>query len=230
MTPALALTYYKVNSGDSLYKIGQWYGGISFQQLQRVNGLNSFTIYPGQVLKIPTVYTVHKGDSWYLIARKFGVSVDQLKWVNNKWSDEIFIGDKLVIPITSVTVTASRGFSGYSREDVTLLARAISGEARGEPYIGQVAVGAVILNRVKNSKFPNSISGVIFQKGAFSSVTDGQIWLEPTPESLKASTDALNGWDPSEGALYFYNPAKPCAPWIFSRTVIKRIGNHVFAR
>jgi len=116
------------------------------------------------------------------------------------------------------------------RTDVNLLARAINGEARGEPYIGQVAVGAVIVNRTRDPRFPKTIAGVIYQPGAFTAVADGQInaKLEPTPQ--KAANDALNGWDPSGGAIYYYNPAKTTNKWIWSRPVIKRIGKHVFCR
>lgn len=116
-----------------------------------------------------------------------------------------------------------------SSDNVYLLARAIYAEARGEPYTGQVAVAAVILNRVASSQFPNTISGVIYQKGAFSSVYDGQINLTPSDTAIKAAKDALNGWDPSNGALYFYNPKTSTSQWIFTRTVIAKIGRHNFA-
>lgn len=124
--------------------------------------------------------------------------------------------------------TASRG--GTNRNDVLLLARLIHGEARGEPYIGKVAVGAVVLNRVRSPKFPNTIAGVIYQPGAFTAVADGQMWLDPDQESINAAIDALNGWDPSGGALYYYNPAKTTSGWIWSRPVITVIGRHRFCR
>lgn len=118
-----------------------------------------------------------------------------------------------------------------SNSNLNLLARAVHGEARGEPYEGQVAVAAVILNRVKNSQFPNTIAGVIYQSGAFSCVDDGQINATPNSTSIKAAQDALNGWDPSGGALYFYNPAKISSTnWIWRRPVIKVIGGHYFAK
>ncbi len=116
--------------------------------------------------------------------------------------------------------------------DVQLLARAINGEARGEPYEGQVAVGAVILNRVKDSKFPNTIAGVIYQSGAFTAVADGQINV-PIKEGatvVKAARDALNGWDPTDGAIYYFNPATATNKWIWSRPLIKTIGKHRFCR
>ena len=118
------------------------------------------------------------------------------------------------------------------RNDVQLLARCVNGEARGEPYEGQVAVAAVILNRVKHPSFPNTISGVIYQKGAFTVTADGQINVPIKTNSTvyKACQDAMNGWDPTGGAIYYYNPAKTTNRWIFSREVIKIIGKHRFAR
>ncbi len=117
-----------------------------------------------------------------------------------------------------------------SNNNVNLLARAINGEARGEPYEGQVAVGAVILNRVNNSSFPNTIAGVIYQSGAFDSVSDGQINMAPTTVATKAARDALNGWDPSGGSIYFFNPATSTSKWIWSRQIVKIIGKHYFAK
>ncbi|MGI6526701.1 MAG: spore cortex-lytic enzyme [Caldicoprobacterales bacterium] len=113
--------------------------------------------------------------------------------------------------------------------DVYLLAAAIHGEARGEPYIGKVAVGAVILNRVRHPDFPNTIAGVIYQPLAFTAVADGQINLAPDEESIRAARDALNGWDPTYGAIYYYNPAKATSSWIWSRPVHIVIGQHRFA-
>lgn len=119
-----------------------------------------------------------------------------------------------------------------STSDVQLLARAINGEARGEPYEGQVAVGAVILNRVKASNFPNTISGVIYQPGAFTAVSDGQInvALEDSATVVKAARDAINGWDPSGGAIYYFNPNTATNSWIWSRPLIKTIGKHRFCK
>jgi N-acetylmuramoyl-L-alanine amidase len=130
---------------------------------------------------------------------------------------------------TKAATTASRGAVSRSNEVYTL-AQAINGEARGEPYIGQVAVAAVILNRVDDPKFPNTIAGVIYQPGAFTAVTDGQMFLEPNESAFKAAKDALNGWDPSGGAMYYYNPAKATSKWIWSRPIIKVIGKHYFCK
>ena len=112
--------------------------------------------------------------------------------------------------------------------DVYLLAKCIHAEARGEPYVGQVAVGAVILNRVASPDFPNTIYGVIYQPWAFTAVHDGQIDLEPDNTAYRAAQDALNGWDPSYGSLYYYNPSTATSSWIWSRTTIVEIGDHVF--
>lgn len=120
--------------------------------------------------------------------------------------------------------------SSVSDQDIRLMAQAVYGEARGEPYIGQVAVAAVILNRTLSSSFPNTISGVIFQPGAFTAVADGQIWLTPNDTSLKAVRDAINGWDPSGEALYYFNPETATSAWIWTRPQIKQIGRHIFCK
>lgn len=116
-------------------------------------------------------------------------------------------------------------------DEVDLLARLIAAEAQGEPYAGQVAVAAVILNRVQSPEFPNSISGVAYQPLAFESVMNGLIWRRnPSQEAYNAARDALNGWDPTYGSTFFWNPSKPVTPWIWTRTIIVHIGNHVFGR
>lgn len=122
--------------------------------------------------------------------------------------------------------------SAGSEEDIQLMARAINGEARGESYEGQVAVGAVILNRVKSPDFPNTIAGVIYQPGAFTAVSDGQI-NEPIAEDstvYKAARDAMNGWDPTNGCLYYFNPNTATSSWIWSKTIVKTIGKHHFCK
>lgn len=120
--------------------------------------------------------------------------------------------------------------TGYSSNDYNLLARIISAESRGEPYLGQVAVGAVILNRVEHPSFPDTISGVIYQNGAFSCLNDGQFYQPVSSSAYTAARDALNGLDPSGGAIYYYNPKTATSSWIRSRPVITTIGNHVFCK
>ena len=128
-----------------------------------------------------------------------------------------------------VTLAGSVSAASYNESETYLLGRLVHGEARGEPYVGKVAVAAVVLNRVKSSSFPNTISGVIYQAGAFDAVADGQINLTPDEDSLRAARDALNGWDPTGGCLYYYNPATATNGWIWSRTVQLSIGKHNFA-
>lgn len=128
-----------------------------------------------------------------------------------------------------ITITGTVSASTYQESEVRILARLVSGEARGEPYVGQVAVAAVVLNRVKSPAFPNTISGVIFQTGAFDAVWDGQFDMEPTENSIRAARDALNGWDPTGGCLYYYNPSTATNSWIWTRQVQLTIGKHAFA-
>ena len=130
--------------------------------------------------------------------------------------------------LAAMGITSSSQGNGASNNDYNLLARLISAEARGEPYVGQVAVGAVVLNRVAHSSFPNSISGVIYQSGAFTCLTDGQFNKPVADSAYKAAREALNGWDPSGGAIYYYNPKTATSSWIFSRPTITVIGRHRF--
>ncbi|PAV29516.1 spore cortex-lytic enzyme [Virgibacillus profundi] len=119
---------------------------------------------------------------------------------------------------------------GYSQNDIQLLANAVYGEARGEPYVGQVAVAAVILNRIESPTFPNNASGVIFEPRAFTAVADGQIWLTPNETAKQAVLDAINGWDPTGNALYYFNPDTATSAWIWTRPQIKKIGKHIFCK
>lgn len=131
---------------------------------------------------------------------------------------------------SSSSSTSSSSGSSTNSNDVNLLARLIYGEARGESYEGQVAVGAVVLNRVKHSSFPNTIAGVIYQSGAFDAVSDGQINLTPDSTAIKAAQDAINGWDPSYGAIYYFNPSTATNKWIWSRPMTITIGKHRFCK
>jgi len=131
-------------------------------------------------------------------------------------------------PTTSGSSGGAKGVT--NNNDLQLLARLIHAEARGEPYIGQVAVAAVLLNRVKSSKFPNTVAGVIYQPLAFESVANGQFNLPPIPSNYRAARDAMNGWDPTYGSTFFWNPSKPVNKWIWSRKIIVEYGDHVFAK
>lgn len=248
-TVAYAATYY-VQKGDSLFKIGQRYG-VSAAYVRQTNGLKSNVIYPGQKLWVPDKkvnalnYTVKKGDTLYKIAKAHGTSVQAIKSTTGLKSDLIYPGQALLIPkqeSTAQTTSTSASRSGssaerravassnLSAEDLELLAKIVYGEARGESYEGQVAVAAVVLNRVKDPNFPNTVKGVIYQPGAFTAINDGQFYLTPNDTAYKAAKDAAAGWDPTGGALYYWNPAKTTNKWIWSKPIIKQIGSHVFAK
>ncbi|WP_054874276.1 spore cortex-lytic enzyme [Oxobacter pfennigii] len=159
------------------------------------------------------------GYQTYLAVRKFqaknGLAVDGI------------VGSRT---LSALGINAGTNSAYSASNSHTLISRAINGEARGEPYIGQVAVGGVILNRTRDPRFPNSVAGVIYQPGAFTAITDGQIHAEMVATSQRAARDALNGWDPSGGAIYYFNPAKTTNKWIWSRPLIKVIGSHRFCR
>ncbi len=232
---------YIVQPGDTLYFIGLSYG-LSAWELQQANNLNSDMIYPGQALAIPgqgqntkgnsNSYTVRPGDTLYLIGQNYGLSAEQIRAANGLSGDYIYPGQSLRIPnySGSQTPTASRGRVPENNENLDLLARLIYGEARGEPYSGQVAVAAVALNRVQDHRFPNTLTGVIYDLDAFTCVNDGQFYLTPDTTAYQAAREALRGYDPTGGALYFWNAAKvPGSQWVWSRTIITTIGSHVFA-
>lgn len=165
-------------------------------------------------------YTVKSGDSLWRIATNHSTKVYTIKSQNNYWSNTIYPGQKLYMS----------NMPKYSEYDRYIMAKAVYAEARGEIFEGQVAVAAVILNRVKSSKFPNSPHGVIYEPYAFTAVSDGQIKLEPNSNAYRAVDLAINGWDPSEGAIYYFNPNTATSKWIWSRPQTKKIGNHIFAK
>ncbi len=162
--------------------------------------------------KVDGVYGSKTVEAVKYFQRKNGLAVDGK------------CGPKTLAALGVNVSTTNQSTSG----DVDLLARLISAEARGEPYTGQVAVGAVVLNRVKSPAFPSSISGVIYQSGAFSCLQDGQFWKPVADSAYRAARDALNGSDPSGGALYYFNPATATSKWIWSRPLITVIGKHRF--
>ena len=155
-----------------------------------------------------------------------------VKWFQSKngLNPDGIAGKKTLEAMGIYTSSTSSGTNASSSSDLNLLSRIIYGESRGEPYSGQVAVGAVVLNRVKSSSFPNSIAGVIYQNGAFDAVSDGQINMSPESTAKKAAQDALNGWDPSYGAIYYFNPATATNKWIWSRPMTVTIGKHRFCK
>jgi N-acetylmuramoyl-L-alanine amidase len=257
---------YTVKSGDTLYLISRRFG-VPLWELRNLNNQYSDEIRVGQVLYIPQkspyqTMTVKKGDTLYLISKAYGVDIANLKKINGLIGDEIYPGMRLLIPQKSTASsvgsshnysplasrsgvdrsidrsTLSRAGSGiaYSAEDRMLLAKLIHAEAEGEPYIGKLAVGAVVVNRVKSSAFPNTIKGVIYQIDElglyqFTPVEDGRLfYMTPSQESYKAADNALAGEDPTGGALFFFNPAKITNKWLLSKPVIYRVGQHVFTK
>ena len=183
-------------------------------------------IPPSQIL----TYHVSIGDTLFELARDFNTSIGIIMALNNMENSIIRNGDKLKLPINNLTPKEVLAKT-VNQEDLELLARVIYGEARGEPFIGQVAVGAVVINRVISAYFPDSFRRVIYQSGQFTAVYDGQINLKPNKRAYKAAREALNGKDPTMGALYYYNPDIAENKWWFStRELIVTIGDHVFAR
>ena len=155
-----------------------------------------------------------------------------VKWFQSKNGLTVdgIAGTKTLQAMGIYSSSTTSGSSSTNSNEVNLVARLVYGEARGEPYAGQVAVAAVVLNRVKSSSFPNTIAGVIYQKGAFNVVDDGQINLSPNSTAKKAAQDALNGWDPSYGAIYYFNPNTATNKWIWSRPMTVTIGKHRFCK
>ena len=154
-----------------------------------------------------------------------------VKWFQSKNGLTVdgIAGPKTLAAMGIFSSSSSNTISN-ANSDLNLLSRLVYAEARGEPYTGQVAVASVVLNRVKNSSFPNSVAGVIYQSGAFSVVNDGQINLTPNATAKKAAQDAIDGWDPSYGAIYYFNPKTATNKWIWSRPVTVTIGNHRFCK
>ena len=231
---------YTVKSGDSLYLLAQRYG-TTVDALKRANNLSSNYLWVGQRLTITSGataavsssnYRVQSGDTLYLIAQKYGITVDALKTANGISGSYLWVGQTLKIPTRSMSNTKTNGISNLGQSDIDLLARLVRAEAEGEPYTGQVAVAATILNRLKDPRYPNTVPGVIYQvdngRYQYSPVLDGRINLPPTSSAYKAVQQALAGWDPSNGANGFFNPARTNSQWVRSHPVTARIGDHVF--
>lgn len=287
---------YYVQPGDSLYSIAARYG-TSITSLSQANGLSNNEIYPGQALSITSknntssshvAYTVLPGDSLFLIAQKFGVTVDALKSSNNLSSDYLSVGRQLSIPsvksssssttsrylvqpgdsifliaqrygITAAALRAANNLSSdatiypnqsltipkattssgskstglqLSQNDLELLARLVTAESNGEPFEGQVAVAATIINRLQDPLYPKTIAGIIYQvdngRYQYSPVLDGRINGPASASAYRAVQSACSGWDPSYGANGFYNPTKTSNNWVRSQPVTIVIGNHIF--
>ena len=206
------IVYFQNNSVEALSKYGS--RGEEVKQIQ--TKLKRWGYYSGNVDGIYGSQTL-SAVKWF--QSKNGLVADGIAGKKTLEAMGIFSSSN-----------TSTGNSSTNSSDLNLLSRLIYGEARGEPYTGQVAVGAVVLNRVKNSSFPNSIAGVIYQSGAFNVVNDGQINLTPNDTARKAARDALNGWDPSYGAIYYFNPSTATNKWIWSRPQTVTIGKHRFCK
>ena len=200
---------YTDNSALALSKMGS--RGDEVIKIQRK--LKEYDVYSGN---IDGIYGKETEKGIRAVQRYNGLTVDG-------------IAGPQTLRVMGISSSSNSGSSSISQSDINLLARIISAEARGEPYEGQVAVGAVVLNRVEHPSFPDTFSGVIYQPGAFTAIVDGQFQEKVTDSAYNAARDALNGWDPTGGAIYYYNPDKTSNKWIRSRPVIKRIGNHLFA-
>lgn len=206
----LAVGAGKVAAAGELLRYGS--RGESVRQVQsRLNGLGYWCGTADGIFGVNTRSAVRRFQS------AKGLSVDGI------------VGPKTYSAL-GISSSSSSSSDGYSSSDLYLLARCVYGESRGEPYVGQVAVAAVVLNRVKSAAFPNSISGVIYQPYAFTCVSDGQLYLEPDQSAYNAARDAMNGWDPTNGCLYYYNPATATSAWIWSRPIMLQIGRHNFCK
>lgn len=228
---------YTVRRGDTLFRIARRYG-TTVAAIRRRNGLRGATIRIGQRIVIPTgrqaarpggwYYTVRRGDTLFRIARRTGTNLTRLRAANG-WIVNLRIGQRIFIP-TGQAAAASRPAQGRrAAVNAHQLAQLIHAEAEAEPYAGKVAVGAVVLNRLQNTRFPNTLGGILYQPHAFEAVTNGRVYNNPNADSRRAAQAAINGWDPSGGAIYFFNPAKTNNRFIWSRRIINRIGKHVFA-
>ena len=196
-------------TADALSKMGS--RGTEVRRIQE--RLKNWGYYTGSV---DGIFGTKTRDAVVKFQRKHGLTADGIA------------GPKTLEKIGLPTGSGGGSGSGVSNSDYNLLARIISAEARGEPYSGQVAVGAVILNRIEHPSFPDTVSGVVYQNGAFTAVDDGQISRPVADSAYRAAQDCLNGWDPSGGAIYYYNPKTATNKWIRSRPVIVTIGKHVF--
>ena len=202
-----------INNGSEVEALSK-YGSRGSEVTQIQTKLKRWGYYKGN---IDGIYGSQTVEAVKYFQRKNNLAVDG-------------IAGKNTLEAMGIFNSSSSGSSSSNSSNLNLLARVIYGEARGEPYTGQVAVGAVVLNRVRSSSFPNTISGVVYQKGAFDAVSDGQINLTPNSTAKKAAQDALNGWDPSYGAIYYFNPATATNKWIWSRPMTVTVGRPRFCK
>ena len=209
---------------------------LSYQIFFRNSEAEALSKYGSRGEEVRTIQTKLKRWGYYSgnIDGIYGSQTQSaVRWFQSKngLSVDGIAGPKTLAAMGIYNSSGNSSSSGATNSnDLNLLARLVYGEARGEPYTGQVAVAAVVLNRVKSSSFPNTVAGVIYQSGAFDVVSDGQINLTPDSTAKKAAQDALNGWDPSYGAIYYFNPKTATNKWIWSRPATVTIGNHRFCK
>ncbi len=211
----IALLYQNYQKENETIEALSKYGSRGSEVTQIQTKLKRWGYYKGNVDGIFGSQTL---EAVKYFQRKNGLTVDGIA------------GPATLKAMGIMTSSSSSGSTSNYNSNLNLLAKLIYGEARGEPYTGQVAVGAVCMNRVKSSSFPNTLSGVIYQSGAFDAVRDGQINLNPDSTARKAAQDALNGWDPSYGAIYYFNPSTATNKWIWSRPMTITIGRHRFCK
>ena len=210
----IGIMFYIFFKNDEVEALSK-YGSRGDEVIQIQTKLKRWGYYNGN---IDGIYGSQTQEAVRYFQRKNGLAVDGIA------------GPKTLAAMGITSSSSNSSSSSSNTSNVNLLARLIYGEARGEPYTGQVAVGAVVMNRVKSSSFPNSISGVIYQSGAFDAVRDGQINLTPDATAKKAAQDAINGWDPSYGAIYYFTPSTATNKWIWSRPMTVTIGRHRFCK
>ncbi|AEW05333.1 cell wall hydrolase SleB [Sulfobacillus acidophilus DSM 10332] len=240
---------YRIQWGDTLWTLAERFH-VTVNDLEEANHLTSPEIYAGQSLIIPETYQVTAGDTLASVAKKFGVPLVLLWHTNRLVSDKLKPGQTLVIPYTgslpetyaAPTLSTpdplgnlpNRGApvttAQFTANDLLMLAHLVQGEAGDQPFLGQVAVAAVVLNRLKTPGFPKTLAAVIWDPGQFESVSDGAYWQSPGPLAFMAAKAAMAGWDPTGGALYFYNPSLPHAAWMDTLPQTAVIGSQVFCR
>ena len=213
----LFIVYNIFVNGNTVLALSK-YGSRGSEVTKIQTKLKRWGYYKGSVDGIYGSKTVAAVKSFQ---RKNGLAVDGIAGKNTLAAMGIF---------SSSSNHSSSSGSNSNSSNLNLLSRLVYGEARGEPYSGQVAVAAVVLNRVSHSSFPNTVAGVIYQSGAFDVVSDGQINMQPDSTAIKAAQDAINGWDPSYGAIYYFNPKTATSSWIWSRPLTVVIGNHRFCK
>lgn len=206
-------TFFIISKNNKVEALSK-YGSRGSEVTQIQTKLKRWGYYKGN---IDGIYGTQTLEAVKYFQRKNGLTVDG-------------IAGPATLRAMGIMTSSSNSSSTSNSTNLNLLAKLIYGEARGEPYTGQVAVGAVVLNRVKSSSFPNTVAGVIYQNGAFDVVKDGQINLTPNDTAKKAAQDAINGWDPSYGAIYYFNPSTATNKWIWSRPMTVTIGNHRFCK